>query len=163
MGMAVKRPQNDFRSKTFGTILGQLISPATNFHKVTLTTITTNTTARATANAEVHFNESGRQKCISVDIVITFKFSHPTGNIYYGIKRDFRLKNHIPRCRNETSGSRITAVTVKSTNKRSFHQAGPPAHSSSTPVKCCPAPEVDPDSTSPGTKQRKKILNLVVA
>jgi hypothetical protein len=92
MGMAVKRPQNDFRSKTFGTILGQLISPATNFHKVTLTTSTTNTTARATANAEVHFNESGKHKYISVDVVMTFKFSHPTGNTYNGIERNFRLR-----------------------------------------------------------------------
>ena len=77
MGIAVKRPQNDFRSKTFGTILGQLISPATNFHEVTLTTITTNTTARATANAEVHFNESGKQKYISVDVVIKVQILTP--------------------------------------------------------------------------------------
>lgn len=57
-GTTVKRRQNDLRSCTSGLSRGDEISPATSFHIVTPATRIAKTTASATDNADVNFNES---------------------------------------------------------------------------------------------------------
>lgn len=58
IGTTVKSFQNEAWSWTSGASLGQEISPAKSFHIATPAMMTTNTTASATDNADVHFKES---------------------------------------------------------------------------------------------------------